>query len=166
MGPRDKPEGDGPGEGGYIPPMKSDADDLARDVAAHMFAREGTSRAWGVALEDVREGYARAALTVRADMLNGHGICHGAMVFAIADTAFQYACNSRNTPTVAQSASIAFVSAAREGERLVAEAKEAALEGRTGVYDIVVRSGERVVASFQGLSRSIGGAVISNEETS
>jgi acyl-CoA thioesterase len=125
-----------------------------------MLSQEGTGPAWGIEIEEVREGYARVAMTVRADMLNGHRIVHGAMVFAVADTAFAYACNSRNVATVAQQASIVFVSAAREGERLVAEAKEAVVEGRTGVYEIVVRSGDRTVAAFQGLSRTLGGPII------
>jgi acyl-CoA thioesterase len=131
-----------------------------------MLAREGTGPAWGVEIEEVREGYARIAMILRADMLNGYAMAHGGMVFAIADTAFAYACNSRNVATVAQGASIVFVSAAREGERLVAEARELALEGRTGVYEIIVRSGERVVATFQGQSRAVGGSAISQEEAS
>jgi acyl-CoA thioesterase len=135
-----------------------------RAVADHMFAHEGAAPAWGIEIEDAGEGYARVAMTVRADMLNSHQMAHGAMVFAVADTAFAYACNSRNTATVAQQASIVFVSAAREGERLVAEAKEVTLAGRTGVYDIIVKAGDRVVASFQGLSRTIGGPVIASED--
>jgi acyl-CoA thioesterase len=134
-----------------------DPNQLASRVAARFHAQEATARAWGIELEEAREGYARVAMTVREDMLNGHRIVHGAMVFAIADTAFAYACNSRNLATVAQQASIVFVSAARLGERLTAEAVEQVLDGRTGVYDMTVRSGDRVVATFQGLSRSIGG---------
>jgi acyl-CoA thioesterase len=140
--------------------MSAEADRRARAVADHMLSQEGAGPAWGIEIEAVREGYARIALTVRPDMLNGHRIAHGAMVFAVADTAFAYACNSRNVATVAQQASIVFVSAAREGERLVAEAKEAVVEGRTGVYEIIVRAGGRTVAVFQGLSRTIGGPVL------
>ena len=138
-------------------------DRRARAIADHMLSQEGTGPAWGIEIEEVREGYARIAMTVRADMLNGHGIVHGAMVFAVADTAFAYACNSRNVATVAQQASIVFVSAAREGERLVAEAREAVVEGRTGVYEIIVRADDRTVAAFHGLSRTIGGAVIEEQ---
>ena len=110
-------------------------DALARSIADHMLSQEGTGPAWGIEIEEVREGYASIAMVVRSDMLNGHRIAHGAMTFAVADTAFAYACNSRNVATVAQAASIVFVSAAQEGERLVAEAQEKASAGRTGVYD-------------------------------
>jgi acyl-CoA thioesterase len=137
-----------------------DADTLAKAVAQGFLAREGTGPAWGIEVEEAREGYARIAMIVRADMLNGHDMAHGGMIFALADTAFAYACNSRNVRTVAQQASIVFVSAARHGERLVAEAVEAVVEGRTGVYEVTVRSGARVVATFQGLSRAIGGATL------
>jgi acyl-CoA thioesterase len=108
-------------------------DQLASDVAHAMLAAEGTGPVWGVEIEEVREGYARIRMAVRGDMLNGHGIVHGGMVFALADTAFAYACNGRNVKSVAAQASIAFLDAAREGETLVAEAREAALVGHDGV---------------------------------
>src|ERR1700685_1952254 len=84
-------------------------DDLARRVARHLRAREGTGAAWNIEIEEVREGYARIAMAVRKDMLNGHAIAHGGMIFSLADTAFAYACNSRNLETVAQQASIVFL---------------------------------------------------------
>jgi acyl-CoA thioesterase len=139
----------------------SGADDLARRVAEAMLAREGTGPAWGLAIEDAREGYARVRMRLRADMLNGHGSAHGGMIFALADTAFAYACNSRNETTVAQSATIAFLAPAAEGDLLVAEAKEAARSGRSGVYQVSVKAADgRAIAEFTGLSRTVGGAVI------
>lgn len=139
----------------------SEADALAARVAAAMLAREGTDPAWGIEIEEAREGYARVAMTLRADMLNGHGSAHGGMVFALADTAFAYACNCRNQVSVAQQASIVFLSPASAGERLVAEAQETALTGRSGVYHVAVRTADgRAVAEFTGLSRTIGGAVL------
>ena len=100
-------------------------------------------------------------MVVRADMLNGKAIAHGGMIFALADTAFAYACNSRNVNTVAQSATVVFVAPGREGDRLVAEAQEESQIGRSGVYAVKVRNqnGE-IIAVFQGLSRSIGGLVL------
>jgi len=137
------------------------ADETADKVARSMLAAEGTGPAWGVEIEEAREGYARIRMRLRADMLNGHRIAHGGMVFALADTAFAYACNSRNLRTVAAQASIVFLDAAREGELLVAEAKEEALAGRSGVYNATVRGEDgRTIATFQGLSRSIGGTVV------
>ena len=141
------------------------ADSLAASIAHSMLASEGTGPAWGVEIEEAREGYARIRMTLRADMLNGHGIGHGGMIFSLADTAFAYACNSRNLRTVAAQASIVFLDAAREGEVLVAEAEEQALVGRSGVYNVRVRTeGGRVIAEFQGFSRSIGGQVIHGEQ--
>jgi acyl-CoA thioesterase len=139
----------------------SDSNDLARRVAQHLLSREGTGPAWGIEIEEAREGYARIGMTVRADMLNGHAIAHGGMIFALADTAFAYACNSRNVSTVAQAASIVFMAQAKAGERLVAEAHEQALNGRSGVYQVTVRTAEgRGIAAFQGLSRSLNQPVL------
>ena len=135
-------------------------DEIARKVADAMLAREGTGPAWGIEIEEMREGYARIRMRLTAIMLNGHRMAHGGMVYALADTAFAYACNSRNLRTVAAQASIVFLDAAREGELLVAEAKEEALAGRSGVYNATVRGEDgRTIATFQGLSRSIGGTV-------
>jgi acyl-CoA thioesterase len=144
--------------------MSRTPDQLAEAVARRMLSQEGAGAAWGLELEAAREGYARVAMVVRPDMTNGHGIAHGGMIFALADSAFAYACNSRNVGTVAQHASITFVSAAQVGERLVAEATERALAGRSGVYDITVSAGERTVAVFQGLSRTLGGPIIQDSE--
>lgn len=139
----------------------SGADALALRVAEAMLAREGTGPAWGIVIEEAREGYARISMRVRADMLNGHSIAHGGMIFALADTAFAYACNSRNETTVAQSASITFLSPAHAGETLLAEAQESAKSGRTGTYHVSVRANDgRAVAEFLGTSRTTGGPVI------
>jgi len=94
-------------------------------------------------------------------MLNGHGTAHGGMLFALADSAFAYACNSRNLRTVAAQASIVFLEPAREGEMLIAEARERALVARSGVYDVSVRTADgRAIAEFTGFSRSVGGEVV------
>jgi acyl-CoA thioesterase len=140
---------------------QTNADELARRVAKHLLSREGTGPAWGIEIKEARKGYARIAMTVRADMLNGHAIAHGGMIFALADTAFAYACNSRNVSTVAQAASIVFLAQAKEGERLVAEAREQALSGRSGVYAVTVSAADgRKIAEFQGLSRGLDQPVL------
>jgi acyl-CoA thioesterase len=139
----------------------NEADALARRVADAMLAQEGTGPAWGITIDDAREGYALIRMTLRADMLNGHRIAHGGMIFALADTAFAYACNSRNESSVAQNATISFLAPAAVGDVLIAEARETARSGRGGVYQVSVKTGEgAVIAEFTGLSRTIGGAVI------
>jgi acyl-CoA thioesterase len=145
--------------------VPNDPDDLAATVAAAMLASEGTGPAWGLELEEAREGYARVRMAMRADMLNGHRTVHGGILFALADSAFAYACNSRNLRSVAAQASIVFLEPAREGDVLFAEAKEQALVGRSGVYAVSVRSGDgRQIAEFTGFSRSVGGTLIGENE--
>ena len=139
----------------------TEADALAAKVASSMLAAEGTGPAWGIEIEEARDGYARIRMKLRADMLNGHGIAHGGIVFSLADSAFAYACNGRNLKTVAAQASIVFLDQARDGEVLIAECREQALVGRSGVYNVSVRTADgRAIAEFQGFSRSIGGTVI------
>jgi len=138
-----------------------DANALADKVARAMLAAEGTGPAWGIEIEEAREGYARVRMALRPDMLNGHGTAHGGMIFALADTAFAYACNSRNLRTVAAQASIVFLEAAREGDVLIAEAREQALVGRSGVYQVAVRREDGpTIAEFTGFSRSVGGSLV------
>jgi acyl-CoA thioesterase len=138
-----------------------DEDELASRVAHGMLAAEGTGPAWGIVIEEARAGYARLSMKVRADMLNGHRIVHGGIIFALADTAFAYVCNGRNEKTVAAQASIVFLGSAEEGETLVAEAEESAAVGRSGVTRVSVRTGDgRSIAEFTGYSRTVGGAVV------
>jgi acyl-CoA thioesterase len=141
--------------------MSASDDALAAEVAAAMWARDSASQALGMALEEVRPGYARLRMAVRPDMLNGHGTCHGGIVFALADSAFAFACNSRGIVTVASGCSVEFLAPAREGDELVAVATERSLEGRNGVYDVDVRTvDERLVAAFRGRSAATRGRVL------
>src|SRR4051812_34914361 len=138
-----------------------DANELASRVAHGMLAAEGTGPAWGIRIEEARAGYARLSMIVRADMLNGHGIVHGGIVFALADTAFAYICNGGNEKTVAAQASVVFLAAASEGETLIAEGEEVATSGRSGVTRVSVRTADgRAIAEFTGYSRTLGGPVV------
>ena len=141
--------------------MSSSADQRAAAAGEAMYARDTASQALGMALEQVRPGYARLRMAVRADMLNGHGSCHGGMVFALADSAFAFACNSRDVVTVASGCSIEFLAPAQEGDELVAEAEERFREGRNGVYDVNVRRGDgSLIATFRGRSASTRQSVL------
>jgi acyl-CoA thioesterase len=138
-----------------------DANELANRVAHHMLAGEGTGPAWGIKIDEAHAGYCRLSMPVRADMLNSHGIAHGGMIFALADTAFAYVCNGANHASVAAQASIVFLDKVIEGETLIAEGKEVAREGRAGVTRVAVRTADgRNIAEFTGYSRTIGGAVV------
>jgi phenylacetic acid degradation protein PaaD len=140
---------------------------LAEQSAAAMWAEDAASQALGMTLDDVRPGYARLSMTVRPDMVNGHGICHGGLVFALADSAFAFACNSYNRSTVAQACDIVFVNAARLGDSLIAEAVERTRFGRNGVYDVTIglagAAEMEYIALFRGRSREIGGTLIQAE---
>ena len=137
------------------------ADDLAKRVATEMLAAEGTGPTWGIRIEEARHRYARVSMVVRPDMLNGHGIGHGGMIFALADSAFAYVCNGGNHASVAAQASIVFLGKAEEGEILVAEGWQVAREGRAGVTRVSVKTAEgRDVAEFTGYSRTLGGTVV------
>jgi acyl-CoA thioesterase len=139
----------------------NDVDALAARVGAAMFDRDRAAHTLGIEILDLRAGFARLAFTVREDMLNGHDVCHGGFLFALADTAFAYACNSHNDSNVALQCSISFSSAARLSERLTASAQERVLGGRTGTYDCeVLRDDGSVVALFRGTSYRVRGSVV------
>jgi len=134
---------------------------LADAVTQAMWQRDRTSQGLGMQVISVKPGYAQLAMTVRADMVNGHHICHGGFIFTLADSTFAYACNSYNQNTVASSCNIDFLAPASEGDVLEAEAVERSLAGRTGVYDITVRARSgKTVALFRGKSYRIKGEVI------
>ena len=142
----------------------STAQQRAERAAAALYERDRASQALGMRLAAVRPGWAQVVMRVRSDMVNGHGVCHGGIVFALGDSAFAFACNSHNDSTVAAAASIDFLAGAREGDELTAEASELWRTPRNGLYEISVRNqrGERI-AVFRGRSYRIDGQVVSEE---
>ena len=144
-----------------------DADDLARRVAEVMFQTDISARVtMGITIGEVREGFAVCHMPVRELHLNGHRVCHGGFIFTLADTAFAYACNSRNKTTLAASAMIDFLKPSHEGDVLTACATEQWAEGRHGVYNITVTNQRGdVVALFRGKSAQIGASVLSAAPT-
>ncbi|MBM3567558.1 MAG: hydroxyphenylacetyl-CoA thioesterase PaaI [Alphaproteobacteria bacterium] len=138
-----------------------DAQRLAERVAVEMYARDNASKGLGMNVEAVAPGYARLSMAVRKDMVNGHDICHGGMIFTLADSAFAFACNSYNRTAVAQQASITFCRPAKLGDRLTAECHERHKAGRAGLYDVTVtdQSG-KTVALFRGTSATIQGELV------
>ncbi|HEY2551283.1 MAG TPA: hydroxyphenylacetyl-CoA thioesterase PaaI [Streptosporangiaceae bacterium] len=123
-----------------------------------MFDADLASRGLGMRLVAAGDGAAEVRMPVRPDMVNGHGIAHGGYVFLLADTAFACACNSHGPVTVAAGAEITFIAPVREGDELVATARERVRFGRSGIYDVTVRRGDEIVAEFRGRSRTTGGS--------
>ncbi|OLR92860.1 phenylacetic acid degradation protein PaaD [Actinokineospora bangkokensis] len=120
-----------------------------------MWRGDAASRALGMSLDEVGPGSATVSMPVRPDMVNGWDLCHGGLIASLADSAFAVACNSRGAVTVASGFSVEFLEPGRLGDVLVAEAREVSLRGRSGVYDVTVRAGGRVIAEFRGRSRSL-----------
>jgi phenylacetic acid degradation protein PaaD len=140
-----------------------EADAVARRVAAVMWADDSASQALGMGIVDIGAGHATLTMTVRADMTNGHGICHGGFMFSLADSAFAFACNSHNHRAVAQACDIVFLAPVRVGDELVATAVERMRDGRNGICDVTVRRGDVVVAEFRGQSRLVNGPLLDEE---
>ena len=131
---------------------------VANAVGDGMMAEDAASRALGMKIDSMGPGYARVSMSVRADMLNGFKICHGGFIATLADSAFAFACNSYNELTLAGGIVVDFIAPANEGDVLTAEAREVALAGRTGVYDVTVTNqrGE-LVAVLRGRSHHLKG---------
>jgi acyl-CoA thioesterase len=125
------------------------------DAVVRMMAEDAASRSLGIELVSCGDGRAVTRMRVRDDMVNGHGIVHGGLVFTLADTAFACACNSWGPVTVAAAAEIAFVAPARHGDELLAEAAVRTRFGRAGIYDVTVRRGDEVVAEFRGRASTL-----------
>ena len=121
--------------------------------------------AWiGMELGAVVEGYAVMSLQVQKHHCNGHGMCHGGIIFSLADSAFAYACNSRNQSTVAQNNMITFVAPGQVGDVLTATASEVSLTGRSGIYDVrVMNQNGTLIAEMRGLSRAIKGQLFDED---
>lgn len=120
-----------------------------------MMAGDAASRLLGIELAGYGDGWARTRLTVTGDMVNGHDICHGGVIFSLADTAFACACNSWGPVTVAAGADIVFIAPGRRGDVLVAEARMRTSHGRSGIYDVTVTRDDQVIAEFRGRSHTL-----------
>ncbi|MEL6954339.1 MAG: hydroxyphenylacetyl-CoA thioesterase PaaI [Pseudomonadota bacterium] len=130
-----------------------------------MWSADQASAWLGMALNEVDEGRATLSLTVAPHHTNGHGFCHGGVIFALADSAFAFACNSRNQSTVAQHNAITYIAPAALGDVLTAEAREVSLRGRSGIYDVRVTNQDgKVIAEFRGGSRSVKGTLFDEDK--
>lgn len=131
---------------------------IAEHVRSGMLANDRATQGLGIRITAMGPGQATLTMVVRADMLNGFATCHGGFITALADSAFAFACNSRNHMTVASGLSIDFLAPASEGDLLTAEAHEVSLAGRTGLYDVNVRNQQgEAIAAFRGRSYCIKG---------
>lgn len=134
------------------------AQERAEKSAEAMWGPDQASQFLGMQIAEIGEGTATLTMTVRPEFCNGHGICHGGLTFTLADSAFAFACNSRNQATVAQHNQISYLAPGREGDVLTAHAREVNLSGRSGLYDVTVTNQDAVViAEFRGASRAIRG---------
>ena len=132
-------------------------DDVARACAEAMWEEDDASKGLGIKIVAIGPGLATLAMTVQPHMVNGQRIAHGGFIFALADSAFAFACNTHNERAVAAQGSITFIRPGKLGDRLVAAAREISRNGRSGIYDVQVTANDVVIAEFRGHSRSIGG---------
>jgi acyl-CoA thioesterase len=134
----------------------------AAELAARaMYEADHASRWFGMQIVEIAPGRCRMSMTIRPEMVNGHRICHGGLIFSLADSAFAFACNSHGDNTVAASATIDFLAPGREGDVVTATAREQWRSGRSGIYEVVVvnQRGE-TLALFRGRSQRVAGRVV------
>jgi len=140
-----------------VKPSANDRQVLAERAAKALFDPDRTSQGLGMRIISIAPLTCTVAMKVRADMTNGHAICHGGVVFTLADSAFAFACNSEGEATVAASASIDFLASAREGDELTATARELWRGGRSGIYEVTVTNQTgATIALFRGRSHRLG----------
>lgn len=140
---------------------------LALACSENMHAEDHASHALGMEIVETVPGRAVLRMTVRKDMLNGHAMCHGGMIFTLSDTAFAHACNNTNKNTVASGCTIDYLAPGFEGDVLTATAVERSRSGRTGIYDVEVKNQDGLLlAVFRGKSYQIKGSLVAEEENS
>jgi acyl-CoA thioesterase len=146
-------------------PAEHDVNEIAEACARTMWADDQASQGLGMMIERVSPGEAVLSMTIRPEMTNGHGICHGGFIFTLADSAFAFACNTYNQRTVAQHCAVTFLRPGRRGDTLTAHAVERNRSERSGIYDVTVRDGQgEVIAEFRGHSRTIAGTLLAADD--
>jgi acyl-CoA thioesterase len=140
----------------------TDPQRLAEAVGSTMYQRDRASQMLGMTLDSITPGRAQMTMRVRHDMCNGHGICHGGLIFTLADSTFAFACNSYNLNAVALGCTIDFMAAGKDGDTLTAVGEMRQQGSRTGLYDITVTNQDgQVIAVFRGKSYRVKGDVLS-----
>lgn len=138
---------------------------LAWRCADKMYSEDGCSNQLAMTIEQMDRGYAEVSMAITPEMLNGHGSCHGGMIFSLADSAFAFACNSENQLAVASGCSIEFLRPARNGDLLVATAMVKAQGKTTGTYDIEIHNQDnKLVALFRGKAHRLGVPVVEEDK--
>ena len=123
-----------------------------QEVVSHMMENDLFSQWLGIEVLDVKEGYSKIKMTVRKEMINGFGIVHGGIAFALSDSAFAFACNNRNVLSVALDTAINFLKPVHVRDVLTAEAKEMHNGKSTGLYHITITNqNNHIIALFKGL---------------
>jgi acyl-CoA thioesterase len=133
-------------------------DALARACAEAMWKEDDASKGLGMEILRITPGEAVLSMTIKPQMVNGHGIAHGGFIFTLADSAFAFACNSHNERAVAAQCNISFIRPGKLGDRLVATAREISRTGRSGIYDVRVTVDDVAIAELRGHSRTVAGA--------
>ncbi len=137
---------------------------LAQACSRNLHENDHAAKWLGMEITETRPGRATVNMQVTRNMANGHGICHGGMIFTLCDTAFAHACNNTNRNTVASGCNIDFLAPAQVGDVLTANAQERSRSGRTGVYDIEVTNQKGVLlAVFRGKSYQIQGSLVATD---
>ena len=132
--------------------------EIAKKASAALDKNDADRHGLGIVVTQIGPGLATATMPITADKLNGHGICHGGLIFTLADTAFAHACNSYNQRVVAQSCSISFLAPSKANDMLIATAREVHRARRSGIYDIeVISAAGEIIAQFRGQSRTTKG---------
>jgi acyl-CoA thioesterase len=133
--------------------MNDDAQQQAETAVRALYAPDQASRLLGIEIDAIAPGAVTVSMTVKDFMVNGFGICHGGLLFALADSAFAFSCNSCGERTVAASGQIDFLEAVHVGERLSAAGRRVWERGRQGIYEVAVtRDDGQAVALFRGRS--------------
>jgi len=139
----------------------SESKALAQACYQQLWQNDHASQHLGIEMQQVDEGHACITMSVKQFMLNGHGTCHGGFLFAMADSAFAFACNSDNRPTVASGCSIDFIRPAKADDLLTATAKRLSRGRRTGLYDVEITNSDRkTIAQFRGRAHQVGSHII------
>jgi acyl-CoA thioesterase len=124
---------------------------LAEAIVQRMIERDEFSRWLGITVIDIAPRASTCRLTVRPEMVNGFGVCHGGVTYTLADSALAFACNTHGRVTMAIENNIGYPAGVAVGDVLTAVAVEDSATNRLGFYSVkVTNQSGAVVAMFRG----------------
>ena len=117
-------------------------------IVAQMIDRDAFSQWLDLEVVESGPGQCRCRMTVREDMVNGFGIAHGAITYALADSTLAFAVNAQGQHAVSITSTVQHLAPVKVNDMLTANAIPRFDGGRIAHVDVEVTNQEGALVAW------------------